>query len=84
MTTPNDLSDKALAIFAFAIYHQLESGDVVSGITTTDAAGHQADPAGIAELEQQELATVQGNRIVFTVAGAQMLSQLIDRLRGSW
>lgn len=84
MTTPNDLSDKALAVFAFAIYHQLESGDAVSGVTARDAAGHQADPKAIAELAQLDLAHLENGRITFTAAGQLMLTQLLDRLRGSW
>jgi hypothetical protein len=84
MTTPNDLSDKALAVFAFAIYHQLESGDAVSGVTARDATGHQADPEAVEELERLELAKLENDRIVFTPAGQLMLGQLLDRLRGSW
>ena len=83
MTTPNDLSDKALSVFAFAIYHQLESGDVVSGIAARDAAGHQADPEALKELASLELANVQGGKIIFTTAGQLMVSQLIDRMRGT-
>jgi hypothetical protein len=84
MTTPNDLSDKALAVFAFALYHQLESGDAVSGVTARDAAGHQADPEALDELKRLELANVEGGRIIFTPAGQTLLSQLLDRMRGSW
>lgn len=84
MTTPNELSDKALAVFAFAIYHQLESGDAVSGVTARDAAGHQADPEALEELKRLELANVQDSRIVFTPAGQLMLTQLLDRMRGNW
>ncbi len=84
MTTPNELSDKALAVFAFAIYHQLESGDAVSGVTARDEAGHQADPAALEELARLDLANVQDGRIIFTPAGQLMLSQLVDRMRGGW
>lgn len=84
MTTPNDLSDKALAVFAFAIYHQLTSGEIVSAVEAADSAGHKADQAAIDELTARELATVEDGRIVFTPAGALMLSQLVDRLRGHW
>ena len=78
MTTPNDLSDKALAVFAF------ESGDAVSGVTARDAAGHQANRQALDELERLDLAHAQDGRIAFTAAGQLMLSQLLDRLRGSW
>ena len=84
MTTPNELSDKALAIFAFAIYHQLASGDSVTAVTAHDPAGHRADPEAIAELEQHELAQAAGGKITFTPAGLLMLEQLLDRLRGQW
>ena len=84
MTTPNDLSDKALAVFAFALYHQLESGDAVAAVIAHDANGHRADPAAIEELSKLELATLEDDKIVFTPAGALMLSQLADRLRGGW
>ncbi|MDB5612645.1 MAG: hypothetical protein JWQ22_298 [Devosia sp.] len=84
MTTPNDLSDKALAVFAFAAYHQLESGDAVSSLVSNDKNGHKADPAAIEELVQAELATEHEDRLRLTDAGQLMLSQIIDRIRGSW
>jgi len=84
MTTPNDLSDKALAVFAFAIYHQLESGDVISAIAASDGAGHRVDPEAVAELKARELADLTDDKVVFTPAGALMVSQLLDRLRGRW
>ena len=84
MTTPNDLSDKALAVFAFAIYHQLATGEPVTAITAKDAAGHKADDAAVAELETLELAHRDGDRLVFSDAGTVMLGQLVDRLRGTW
>lgn len=84
MTTPNDLSDKALAVFAFAIYHQLESGDAVSGVVARDAAGHQADPEALKQLSELGLANVENGKINFTDAGQLLLSQLIDRLRNHW
>lgn len=84
MTTPNDLSDKALAVFAFAAYHQLESGDQVSSVISADHAGHKADPSAVTELLQADLAIQQDDRLHFTVAGQLMLSQVIDRMRGSW
>jgi len=84
MTTPNELSDKALGIFAFAIYHQLSSGDLVTAVATADSSGHRGDPAAIAELESNGLARLDGDRLVFTDAGMVMMSQLVDRLRGHW
>ena len=84
MTTPNDLTDKALAVFAFAIYHQLSGGDVISAVAASDGAGHRVDPDAVAELKAQDLAEVIEDKVVFTPAGAVMLSQLLDRLRGHW
>lgn len=84
MTAPNDLSDKALAVFAFAIYHQLGSGDAVTSVVTSDASGHKADPGAIAELVTAELAIEGEGRLHFTPAGQLMLSQIVDRIRGTW
>lgn len=52
MTTPNDLSDKALAIFAFAAYHQLGSGDTITSVVANDLSGHHADPEALSEIEE--------------------------------
>lgn len=82
VTTPNDLSDKALAIFAFAAYHQLGSGDTVTSIVINDASGHRADPEALSELADKELGESNGERFVFNVAGQLILSQIIDRIRG--
>lgn len=84
MTTPNDLGDKALAVFAFAAYHQLESGDAVTSVVSSDASGHTVDPEAVAELVRQGLAEQGEARLKFTDAGQLMLSQIIDRIRGSW
>jgi len=84
MTTPNDLSDKALAVFAFAAYHHLESGDAISSIIAEDGSGHKADPIAVEELGRLDLAVRRDTRLHFTDAGQLMLSQIIDRMRGSW
>jgi hypothetical protein len=83
VTTPNDLSDKALAIFAFAAFHQLDSGDAITSVIANDDEGHRADPEALAELEAKELGELSGKRFDFNVAGQLMLSQIIDRIRGS-
>lgn len=83
MTTPNDLNDKAPAIFAFAAFHQLESGDAITSVVANDAAGHRADPEAVAELEAKELGQLSEERFVFNVASQRMLSQIIDRIRRS-
>jgi hypothetical protein len=72
----NTISPKALAVFAFALYHQLSSGEPVSGVVATDGAGHRADPEAVAELESAGLARLEGERITFTEAGLQRLSAL--------
>ena len=84
MTTPNDLSDPALAVFAFAAYHQLSTGDAVTSLVSNDASGHSADPTAVAELVQLHLATQKDNRLQLTAEGQLMLSQIIDRIRGAW
>lgn len=84
MTTPNDLSDQALAVLAFAAYHQLGSGDMVTSIVSSDASGHHADPAAVAELVHKRLAVQKDDRLHLTDEGQVMLSQIIDRIRGSW
>ena len=84
MTTPNDLTDKALAIFAFAMFHQFSGGEVVSAVMTADASGHRIDPKAASELQHLGLAQISGDKLIFTPAGALMLSQLVDRLRGHW
>lgn len=82
MTTPNEMSDKALSVFAFAAYHQLESGDAVTSVIADDGAGHRANPEAVTELEARELGELRDGRFVFNVAGQLMLSQIIDRIRG--
>ena len=77
------LSDKALAVFAFAAYHQLSSGEVVIDVVLKDGAGHSADPQAIAELEAADLAKKDGDRAAFTEAGKGKLSAVIEALRGA-
>ena len=54
-TAASSLSDKALAVFAFAAYHQLESGQRVSSIVQRDGAGHRADDTAVRELTERGL-----------------------------
>lgn len=75
------LTDEALAVFAFAAYHQLESGEPVSRVVIEDGAGHQADRKAIAELTDRGLARTENNRIVFTSDGEAVLSAIIDAMR---
>lgn len=76
-----DLSDKALAVFAFAIYHRLQTGERVTGVVGRDGAGHQADSEGVAELEKQGLAKWAGDRIEFTPEGESQMDGLFAALR---
>lgn len=82
VTTPNDLSDKALAFLAFAACHRLGSGDAITSVVTSDASGHHADPEALSELADKELGELRGDRFVFNVVGQLILSQVIDRIRG--
>lgn len=77
------LSDKAIAVFAFAAYHQLSSGQAVIDVALKDDAGHSADPAAIQELEAADLAKAEGERAAFTEAGKQKLEAVITAMRGA-
>ena len=56
----NKISDRGLAVFAFALYHQLESGNRVTQVVLDDGSGHHADMDAIGELEG--LGLVSGRR----------------------
>ncbi|WP_052341470.1 hypothetical protein [Salinarimonas rosea] len=75
------LSDKALAVFAFAAYHQLESGEPVTGVVRRDGAGHKADEEAIAELREAGLVTVEESRVLFSAQGEAVLGALVGALR---
>jgi hypothetical protein len=75
------LSDKALAVFAFAAYHQLESGQTVSSVVQRDKAGHRADQDAIGELEARGLARADGTDIHFTEQGGRVLQAVVAGLR---
>lgn len=77
------LSDKAIAVFAFAAYHQLTAGDKVVDVVLHDGAGHSADPDAIRELEAAGLATSENDRAVFTEQGKAKLQQVIEALQGA-
>lgn len=76
-------SDKALSIFAFALYHELASGEAVTGVVLDDGAGHAADPEGVEELRASGLADVSENRIVFTPEGAKVLARMSGAVRNA-
>ncbi len=77
------LSDKAIAVFAFAAYHQLSSGEPVVDVVLKDGAGHAADPQAIQELETADLAKRDGDRAAFTETGKARLAAVIAAMRGA-
>jgi hypothetical protein len=81
MASMQGLSDKALAVFAFAAFHQLESGQKVASVVQRDGAGHQADDEAVAELTERGLAKADGSLIHFTREGEQALERVIAGLR---
>ena len=81
MTT--SLSDKALAVFAFAAYHQLGTGQRVASVIRRDHAGHEAHPEAVSELTGAGLARAEGDHIAFTPEGEALLQSAIEGLRGA-
>ena len=81
-TSTEGLSDKALSIFTFAAYHRLLSGERVTSVIRTDGKGHQADPDGVAELEQRGLATVSERDISFGDEAGEFVETIVAALRG--
>ncbi|HEX2553673.1 MAG TPA: hypothetical protein VHL98_08230 [Microvirga sp.] len=81
MASMQGLSDKAMAVFAFAAYHQLDSGQRVSSVVRRDGAGHHADREVIAELEARGLATADDAAISFTPDGEAALERAVQGLK---
>ena len=81
MADTAELSGKAIAVFAFAAYHQLGSGQPVKSVIRDDGAGHKADEAAVSELQSRGLAEVRENDICFTEAGLSVLATAIDGLK---
>jgi hypothetical protein len=81
MPTTRRISDKGLAVFAFAVFHQLESGSRVREIVRKDGGGHQADPEAVGELQQLGMLAVNGSRVSFTEEGEAMVDSMIDSMR---
>ncbi len=82
MTRLSGLSDEALAVFAFAAYHQLSSGQIVRSVVQRDGSGHKASDAAVSELTGQGLIEADGDEIRFTEEGEQALQALVSGLRG--
>ncbi len=76
-----DLSDAAIAVFAFAAYHQLGSGQPVKSVIREDGKGHKADEAAVEELQAARLVDVRGNDITFTETGLEQLSSIVERMK---
>lgn len=83
MPDTDRLSDKALAVFAFAAYHQLGSGQPVTKVIREDGQGHKADEAAVEELQVRQLATAEGNDIGFSEEGLARLGRVIDAMRSA-
>ncbi len=77
------LTDRALAIFAFAAYHELGSGTRVTSVIADDHAGHRADPSGVNQLVEYELARREADHVAFTERGAEVLQQILATMRAS-
>jgi hypothetical protein len=80
-TDTTTISDRGLAVFAFAIYHQLESGNRVTQVVMDDGAGHHADGAGLDELRRLKLVLFESGRVRFTETGEAMIERLIEGIR---
>ena len=81
MSAAASLGDKALAVFAFAAYHQLESGQPVTRVIRSDQAGHKADDEAVSELAGRKLIAADGNDLVFSQEGLKILARMIEGLR---
>lgn len=77
------LSDKGLAVFAFAAYHQLTAGEAVKQVVLQDDQGHEADGAAVEELQAAGLATATEGRIRFTESGLVQLEAVVAAMRGT-
>jgi hypothetical protein len=81
MPPTDHISDKSLAVFAFAAYHQLQSGQTVREVIASDGAGHGADPEAIEELGKLGLVVKDGNRVSFTDQGETVLDRVVKSMR---
>lgn len=82
MTDITGLSNEALAVFAFAAYHQLSSGQMVRSVIQRDGNGHKASDQAVAELTGRGLIEADGQEIRFTAEGEKALQTLISRIKG--
>jgi hypothetical protein len=77
MEQGSELTEKAAGVFAFAAYHQLNSGQPVKSVIRTDGKGHEADPEAVEELVGKGLAVIEENNIVFTDSGMTSLAAVV-------
>jgi chromosome segregation and condensation protein ScpB len=82
MADLSGLSDEALAVFAFAAYHQFSSGQMVRSVVQKDGAGHKASDAAVEELTGRGLIEADGAEIRFTPQGEEALQGVISGIRG--
>jgi chromosome segregation and condensation protein ScpB len=82
MADLSGLSDEALAVFAFAAYHQLSSGQIVRSVVQKDGAGHKASDKAVEELRGRGLVEADGSEIRFTSEGEKALQGVISGIRG--
>lgn len=64
MADLSGLSDGALAVFAFAAYHELSSGQRVLSVVREDGAGHRANAAAVDELDERGLIRAERDELV--------------------
>jgi hypothetical protein len=83
MADLSGLSDEALAVFAFAAYHELSSGQRVRSVVQKDDAGHRASDAAVDELDGRGLVRADGREIVFTPAGEEALQGIVAAIRNA-
>lgn len=77
------MSDDALSILAFAAYHQLESGNVVSEIILDDGKGHKGSEKGVEELTSAGLLEADGSRGRLTEQGEAQLQRIVEAIRSA-
>ena len=81
MADLSGLSDEALAVFAFAAYYQLSSGQIVRSVVQKDGAGHKASDKAVGELRARGLIEADGAEIRFTPQGEKALQGVISAIR---
>jgi hypothetical protein len=81
MSEETKISDRGLAVLAFAIYHQLESGNRVTQVVLDDGSGHHADMEAVGELQRLDLIAADDRRVSFTKKGEAVIDEAIAGMR---